>query len=353
MHRSKVICMIVSLIIILSSCIKRYDPEIKSTDTNKLVVTGQVIKGNPVQKINISKTAAINEPKSKYYVPVTGCKVSIVDDKGNTYNAGETGKGNYESSIPDSKLVAGVSFKVQILTPAGENIVSDFDLLLDCPDLDTLYYHVEQLPTSDPYLAIDGIRFYCNLDAKESNCRNFRWEAIETWEYRAIFATASIRKTCWMTAMVQDIFTLSTKNLTENIYNNFPLHFVDNYSSQRLLYGYSLLVRQYSLSEANYEYWGKLTKNYAEQGGLYSTQPLKIKGNMHNLTHPDQQVLGFFGASTVKEKRIFVDNIQGLEMEYLDCEPPAQPGPSPPPEPTCFNCLLEGGTNVKPAFWPY
>jgi hypothetical protein len=336
----------------ISSCIKRYDPEINSSDTNKLVVTGQVIKGNAIQLITISQTAAINEPKSKYFVPVTGCRVVIVDDQGSSYNATETGKGKYESSIPANKLIVGASFKVQILTPGGENIVSDFDVLLDCPDLDSVYYIVEQLPSSDPYSAIDGIQFYCNLDAENSNCRNFRWEASETWEYKAIFATANSRKTCWMTRMVSGIFTLSTKNLNENKYNNFPLHFVDNYSTQRLLYGYSLLVRQYSLSEANYEYWEKLTKNYAEQGGLYSTQPLKIKGNMHNLTHPDQQVLGFFGASTVKEKRIFVDNIKGLEMEYLDCEPPAPP-PSPKPEPTCYNCLLEGGTNVKPAFWPY
>jgi len=345
---SKIIFSVALLALFLTSCIKRYDPEIKSSDAKKLVVTGQVIKGTTIQQINISQTAAVSEPQYKYYVPVTGCRVNIVDSNGNSYYASDKRNGNYESSIPANKLIEGASFKVQIFTPEGENIVSDFDMLMDCPDIDSVYYRVEQLPTTNPSTAINGIRFYCNLDAKNFSCRNFRWEAVETWEYKAIFASSSDRKVCWITAMIHDIFTLSTINLSENVYNNFALHFVDNYSSQRLLYGYSLLIKQYSMSAAASDYWGKIRNNYADQGGLYSKQPIQIVGNMHNLTNPDKKVLGFFGASTLKQKRIFVGKIYGLAMEFQDCE--KDPDTKPPPY--CYDCLFDGGTNVKPGFWP-
>lgn len=154
-----------------------------------------------------------------------------------------------------------------------------------------------------------------------------------------------------MTGDIKNIFTLSTKNFSENKYRHYPLHFVDNYSSQRLRYGYSLLLRQYSLSEAALAYWEKVRTNYSDQGGLYTRLPLKIKGNLRNLSHPDEPVLGFFGASEVKSKRIFVGKIEGLAIEYLDCDPPVALGPKP--EPGCYNCKLEGGTNIKPSFWPY
>ena len=343
---------IVALIALtLASCIKKYDPGIPGSVARKFVVSGQITKGENVQRVNVSTTSPIDEPLYKSYVPVTGCRVKIVDDKGNSYDAVDVHNGNYESVIPEERLTPGTSYKVQILTPDGIQIASDFDQLYECPEVDSIYYMIEELPSVDPYSSIMGLQFYCNLEAKEYSCRNFRWEAIETWEYKAALATTPMYKICWDTEAVKDVFVLSTKNLTENNYTLFPLHFVDNYSSQRLSYGYSLFISQYSLSDAAYEYWDKIHKNYVEQGGLYTKQPLKLKGNMHNLSNPEEQVLGFFGATSIKTKRIYVENVAGLPIEYKHCEPDPDPMAKPPPY--CFNCLLSGGTNIKPVFWPY
>jgi hypothetical protein len=352
MHRSKFFFIIAALFTLQTSCIKRYEPVINKTDVSKFVISGEVLKGDQIQTINITQSVSVNEPRDKSYVPVTGCYVVIADDRGNVYNASEVGNGNYEVGIPESNFKTGVLFKLEILTPGGDNIVSDYDQFLDCPDVDSVYYKVEQPPVLDPNSAKKGVRFYCNLDATNFSCRNFRWEAIETWEYKAVFATsATNKKVCWMTGLIRNVFTLSTKTLSENKYSDFPFHVVDNYSSQRLVWGYSLLIRQYSLSETAFEYWEKIRSNSSQDGGLYTKQPLQIKGNMHNLTHPEQTVLGFFGASEVKSKRIYVEKVKGITNEYLDCDPPVALGPKP--DPTCYNCLLEGGTNIKPSFWPY
>ena len=98
---------------------------------------------------------------------------------------------------------------------------------------------------------------------------------------------------------------------------------------------------------------------------------------MHNISNPDQQILGFFGASTVTSKRIFVQNVENLPLEYnpgcgIEFEKPRQSfvGISTLSypvylyatpygyliiilEPYCYDCRREGGDTIKPAYWPY
>ena len=151
------------------------------------------------------------------------------------------------------------------------------------------------------------------------------------------------------------------------------LQFVDNKTS-RLAYGYSMLVEQLAISEAAYNYWDQLRINSDATGGLYEKQPLAIKGNLHNESHPDDEVLGFFGVASVSYKRIFVSNVPDLELDYfLFCTPSllefgfVELTPNDYPAyfmdnegefsmmwmtHECVNCLLQGGTNIKPVFWP-
>ncbi len=337
----------VVLMLILVSCIKRYDPDIDSTDKVKYVITGSVNKGDSIQRVNISTTSLLSRPR---IIPVTGCSVKIIDGKGNIYIAKDVWKGNYEANISESELVAGNTFMVDIQVPGGAHIVSDFDHIQDCPEVDSVFYMREDIPGSNPYFPTRGIRFYLNLDADTFSCRNYKLEAIETWEYTAPFPDYADRRVCWVSSNIRSIFDFTTKNQTANIYTLYPLNFVDNYSSQRLRYMYSLLINQYSLSEAAFAFWEKMRINSSDQGGLYENQPFQVSGNLHNLTNPDQQVLGFFGASAKKSKRIFVSEVPGLPNQYVDCRPAYWPEIAAP---ECLDCTaLVGGTNVKPKYWP-
>lgn len=373
----------------LISCIKRYEPDIKSQDAVKFVVSGQVNKGDEIQRINVSTTSPVSQSQ---YFPVTGCVVKILDDKGNSYIAVDKKDGNYEAVIPQTALIPGTAFKVDIVTPGGVNIVSDFDQMHDCPALDTVYYRLDSLPSSNPLVFTKGIQFYTNLDAQNYNSRYFKWEITETYEYHSTFPIEwyydgtvhhilppdKSKMVCWKTALIKDVFTLTTKNQAVNKYDKVPFHFVDNVSSRRLLYGYSLLVRQFAVSEAAYAYWEKIRTNSNEQGGLYTRQPMVIKGNMHNLTHPDQDVLGFFEATSVTSKRIFVQKVENLPLDSSpECSADqanilrgglkAIPYWAYPAylvatdygyivillEPQCYDCTKSGGNTVKPAYWPY
>jgi hypothetical protein len=176
--------------------------------------------------------------------------------------------------------------------------------------------------------------------------------------------------------LVRNVFTLSTQGLAENKYKLFPLHFADNRTS-RLVIGYSLLVNQYSISEAAYKYWNQLKINSTDEGGLYDRQPLATQGNMHNITDPTKVVLGFFGASSVTSKRIFVKDVPGLISDYYspcaiiplspygfkDLYPMDYPvyilGDHNGWQPfilhkECVDCrTFLNGKTTKPDFWPY
>ena len=149
----------------------------------------------------------------------------------------------------------------------------------------------------------------------------------------------------------------------------FPLHFIDN-TTERLAYLYSILVTQQSISPEAFAFWDQLRMNNIEQGGMYETQPLPVKGNLTNLTNPEQTVLGFFQVTSVKTKRLFVKNVPDLElvqpaycgvyslrrglMEFTKYDYPVYlleiKGAYLQLSEECIFCTRMGGIKVKPDF---
>jgi hypothetical protein len=372
--------------IMIQSCIMPYEPHINTKNINKYVISGQVTDNNIIQTVSVSMASEIGDP---HYIPVSGCFVRIYDDKGHFFEMHESEAGIYIGAIDKKYLKPGTSFMVEILTSDGIDIESDFDRMSECPEVDSVYFIRKENLTNNLGQDTRGIQFYIDLDCGKINSRFFRWEAIETWEYHADYPRewyydGSVhhisppdysRKVCWSTELVKNIYTLSTDGLVENKYYMFPLNFVDNHTS-RLMYGYSLLIKQFAISEAAYSYWDQLRINSNEQGGLYEKQPLSIRGNLYNITDPSQAVLGFFSVSSVKSKRIFIPGIENLGFDFSTYCAPETLGvgglrsidPSEYPaflvgnavrylgvqlSQYCVDCLTLGGTNIKPDFWLY
>jgi hypothetical protein len=127
-------------------------------------------------------------------------------------------------------------------------------------------------------------------------------------------------------------------------------------------------MNQYALSEPAYKYWNNLRINSNENVGLYEIQPVQIKGNLRSTTNSELVVLGFFGATSVRTKRIFVQNVPNLDLFYPQCDlldlQPRELGPKIIKylivvdgriyhiEDACVECNIFGGLTVKPDFWP-
>lgn len=367
---------------ILNSCIKAFEPTYKDESINKYVVQGTLSSKEGWHSIFVSTSSGV---ENAAYQPLSRCKVSIIDDLGNEFPA-EADGGEYLVWMSKENLVVGRGYKVKVVTSNGEQLESEYDYLPDGPEVIKPFYEIESHPIQDIGEFLDGLQFYIDLKANNNQSRFYRWQIIETWEYHSRYPVEfyydgqvqqvsppdSSEFYCWVTDQVDEIFTLNTTNLTSNEIVDFPLHFVTNNSS-RLGVLYSLLINQIALSEDAYNYWEQLRQNNTEQGGLYSSQPLAVKGNLKNLTYPDKEVLGFFQASTVHSMRIFVEP-PSIDMLFTDkCSPSLlehgfneiKPYEYPAYLQTidgnysmillndeCVLCTLRGGTTEKPDFWP-
>jgi hypothetical protein len=381
---NRTILVLLVIAVVVSDCVEPYTPQIKESQES-LVVEGLLTDQPGYQYIYISRSSPFNDPE---LLPEIQCQVSLVDDKGNDYPYDEQENGIYGRWMTSAQLTRGTAYKLRILTSGGERYESDYEILSSpCPPVDSVYFEMETIETSDPDEPLQGIQVYVDLDAEEDQPRNYRWELVETWEYYAAhiiqyyfdgglhnMPDPTIYYACWHTARISSIYTSSTKHLVNNRIHKYPLNYVSDHTN-RLRIRYSLLVKQYTLSDNAYEYWDQMRKQTQEGGGLYETQPSRIRGNIYNINDPDEQVLGYFNISSSSEKRIFVDDVHGLSFPGPECSldtiyrlseipdylfPPIylvslNPMGSGPPYGVgggmCFDCTVEGGINVKPDFW--
>ncbi len=360
-----------------SSCIDLFNPDIDNDSVSKYVVDGRITDQEGYQTVTVSLTSTFKDPK---FVPVNFCKVKLIDKDGNIFNLNEQGKGVYNIWMGKEYLYPGNSFKVEVLTPNGIEIVSDFDQMPDCPDIDSVYFIRKDHPSTNPGVDIEGIQFYIDIERQNNNSKFYRWDIEETWEHHASLPITWYASTtgderavppdysrfvCWTTSLLSEIYTLSFESNTPNVYKMKTLHYVNN-QSQRLTYGYSVLISQIALSEPAFNYWDNLRKNFTQEGGFSNSQPFRVKGNLKSTTNPELEILGFFSASSIKTKRIFVRNVQNFHVYLPQCIPPRLPLPKEKYkyfdyingtryiiDDGCVECDYLSGTTQKPTFWPY
>jgi hypothetical protein len=372
---------------VLSGCIEPYVPKIEGSADEVYVVNGEVINLPGYQSLSVSRASSISDPK---YIPLSSCLIVVEDDKGNTFAMEEYEAGKYRVWMDQNDLVPGNSYRVHIKTPSGEEIQSDFDRMPSPSVIDSIYFERKDTYQKNTGLPLKGLQFYIDFHCDDTENTYFRWVADETWEHHAPLpmeyyydgSSHRIRppdytyNICWSTKPEEHIFTLSTFNLVSNSYKMFPLQYVDN-TTNKLLIKYSAMISQFALSHAAFVFWEQLRINSDEQGGLYEKQPLPVEGNLHNLSNTRNKVIGFFGASSVAQKRIFADGISDMNItDGAFCSPEElgiggwrniDPGEYPlyftyvsidgtrqlrTLQRTCVDCRALGGTIVKPDFWP-
>lgn len=382
----KIVNLIISLIILINlwACIKPFTPELRETSLEKYVVQGMVSNQAGWQEVNVSLNSSVNEP---VYIPIDFCEVKIIDDQNNIFVLDQLGAGDYKVWMTSDELIVGRGYKVKVTTEDGLVLESEFDYIPNGPEVGDINYEIEQHHVDYPEGWLKGIQFYMNMVGENSDSRFYRWKLTETYEYHSVYPLEfyydgevqqisppdSSEMVCYKTDLVDEIFTLSTANFTSNTINGFPLHYVEN-TTPKLGVLYSLLIEQMALSQDAYIYWDQLRQNNEEQGGLYATQPLAVKGNIKNISSPKFEVLGFFQASFISKKRIFVEPKPEFELDYSDrCYPESlrfgfiEISPYDYPaylfsaegfatatvlNEECIFCTRRGGVTQKPDFWP-
>lgn len=367
---------------ICSSCVEPFEPVLEESQ-EVMVISGMITDRPGRHTLSVSRSSPYTTPE---FQPVEFCVVTATDQDGNMIHYTHEGDGVYAVDVPDSFLEVGDAVSLQVFTPEMQEYRSAYDTILPCPDFDSLYYEIQERETPDPEKNVMGIQFYLDMSGSSSDSRNIMWQVDETWEYWAsLFGTHRWHEdgtveqfrsnplfNCWKSFPIDRLYTATTRNLSSNEIKGMALNYVSN-QTDRLSVTYSLLVKQQSLSREAYDYFQRLNEQAAEAGGLYDIQPSSVKGNLYSVYDPDEVVLGFFHATQLREKQIFVHNnnyfeffIPHISCEYLPLswiwdggrkEYPIyiynpgnfQPSMTGPQE--CFDCRLQGGTTNRPVNW--
>lgn len=288
----------------LPSCIEPFEPEIDRYE-NVLVVDGTYTNLDDHMYVHLSRSTPYNSSGTQ---KVSGAVVVIIDDEGYGQTYTEIDPGVYRLNAGLKQGLPGRSYKISIETMDGEKYESDYQVLKLPVEIDRVYYEVEESLPGYASRNRKGIRFFLDSKDEHGATQYYRFDWMETWEYEVPHHKPGYEqhRTCWRSALSNNISISNTGTLSEDINYRKELYTVSN-ESNRLHMQYSSLIRQYSISPEAYDFWRRLKEMNEQSGTLFDTPPSPVIGNIQNVNDPFEPVLGFFEVSGVSEKRIFID----------------------------------------------
>lgn len=362
-------------LLVLSGCVKPFAPPVLQTEHRLLVVEGFINSGpGAVTAITLGRSRRLSDTARVH--PERGAAVRIESSGGHNHVLGEAAEGVYRSQ--PLQLDPSLQYRLSITTADGSLYRSDFVPVQATPPIDSLTWQQE-----------NDVTLYAFTHDPENKTRFYRWTFTETWEYHTLIDShlgfrngqvffrdsSNAVNVCWRTAASTDILVATSRQLDRDVIHRFPLATIPQHAA-RLGVRYSVLVRQYALTAAAFAYWQQLQRNTQSLGGLFDVQPSELTGNLHNERNPAEPVIGYIGASSVTEKRMFIRHSElrdwkveesgascGVQLIAPDSARfyladglygPAYyvtGGGLAIARTACVDCTASGGNNLKPSFW--
>jgi hypothetical protein len=303
---------IIFSIVALCTCIDPYKPSLSGYES-LLVVEGMITDEKVPYEVKLSRTVQTQDATPE---KVSDATVSITDEKGNQTTLINSGNGSFKTNSLVFTGAVGKTYSLHITTKDGEEYMSEPTVMLPVPEIDNIYYAKEEEFDNNQSETHQGIKLY--LDSKEGDENNsyFRWEFEETWKFRVpmpkkfnfindttILAVNPVKEFCWKQKKSTEILTHIISPDQPSIIRKEPICFIASEKSDRLTVQYSILVRQYSMSKQESEFWENLRKVNESGGDIYGMQPFPVISNISNIHNPDDRVLGYFHVSAVKQRR--------------------------------------------------
>ena len=370
---------IIVIVLFFAKCKVPYDPKIKSSKDHYLVVEGYI---NPsgITNIKLSRTRSISFGDTAAYINEVNAKVVIEDENSNVLALSETGGGNYSGNF---YLNPYIKYRLHIFTSDNREYLSDFVSCKIAPPIDTVGW---QFTNGD-------VQIFLNTHDPNNSTHFYRWDYTETWEFHSDYYSTVVYDSatgkvidrvipvyvCYNTRNASNILLGSSLKLKEDVIYQAPIALIPNHD-KRISVLYSTLVTQYALDSAGYNYWNAMKGNTENVGSIFDAQPNQTTGNIHCITDSTERVIGYIGAGTTQQQRIFISRSSMssdwdlppncIEYKvpkdsakfyfsnefYIPYEPIIPPGSISPTayksaSATCVDCTITGSP-IKPSFWP-
>jgi hypothetical protein len=313
-------------VLILYTCIDPYSPKLKGYGS-LLVVDALITDENASYTIKLSRTI---QKQNAIPEAISDAKVYITDDVGGRTDLEITGDGVYKTDMIAFRGVVGRSYILHIITREGEEFESAPCLMQAVPDIDSIHFARDTELINNGTESNDGIRIYLNSKGG-ANDKYYRWDFVETWKFkvptptrsvyvneRVILSVSDVREYCWKSKKSDDILIRRINSGEPEYIEKMPVNFIASDKSDRLMLQYDILVRQYSISRQEYEFWNNLTKVNESGDDIFAKVPYPVISNIQNINNPAELVLGYFQVSAVKQKRkeISFSDIVGFNLTF-------------------------------------
>ena len=378
---------IIPILLLCWACVDPFDPPPGNYE-DLLVVEAFLTDDDTAQTIRLSRSYPIDTTE---FIPVVNANVTVQDDAGNTYIFQQADAGDYIIQPENFTPQVGRRYVLNVDLSPSERYVSAPVEMKPAQEIDELYFE----PTSfidGSGNVVNGFKVALNSSGPVGETAYFRYEWEETYKTVPPFGSSLVYdkdtetieerteniSECWVSNSSSSIILATTDGLNVNEIQDQAVRYV-SFESAELNQRYSILVKQIPLDKSGYEFWTNLAESNESTGGLFDTQPFPLTGNLRNLEDPQEAVLGYFDVSTVSTQRIFIDNDDVPDTEFIpslweNCR--ANPGDTlvaPGLVPTfdaqgflisyfmfpdgyimvprrCIDCTTKG-TNVKPDYW--
>lgn len=385
------------------SCIYDFNPEFEG-QSGHMVIDGDILIGD-ITTITINSTQKLIPDPNKYgegRYETYGYTVKVIDSDGNETVGSIAGP---NLNCPEDHFEIDTRF----LDPSGKyklEVISDGGILMfsnpvvySTPWLEPL--KAQKIDSLSWALSENGRNLEFRVSSSgESGSPYVKWVGREAWEYISplqaycyYLPTKNIMceyqdgensHYCWNNGNVPDVMVADVSETSDGSIVDYRVYSYPR-ESVKISYLYRVDMIQEALTEEAYKYWKTTSRNTGEIGGLFSSQPSEIRGNIVNEKNPEQQVIGFISASVVSKCRFYFDN-NGRRIGTYHVDVPEVsvvnfadwrryydmgyrpfciheielPGGDIVTDPNiydwyprrCIDCTTAGGSKSKPSDWP-
>ncbi|TAL61809.1 MAG: DUF4249 domain-containing protein [Bacteroidetes bacterium] len=342
----------------LMKCIDPYTPKLNGFESF-LVVEGMITDENTSFTVKLSRTL---QEQNATPTPVLDATVFITDDEAKSTSLKNIGAGKYTTESIEFQGIIGKTYILHIHIGESAEYESEPYTMQSVPEIDSIYFAKVQELSDNGTVNNQGIRIY--LDSKEgNNNKYYRWDFEETWKFKVpspkkynylndttILPVTDIKEYCWKfnksnEVLINPVFSGQNSRIVKE-----PILFLDPRKSDRLRLQYSILIRQYSISKKEHDFWNSMIKINESGGDIFASQPFPVISNIYNVNNPNERVLGYFHVSAVKQKRknIPFSEVAGLNLPFyrypcvrIEMAPQDYPRASPYAPPLTWNGLYE------------
>lgn len=350
------------LIMAFSGCIEPYQFVIQD-ESPVLVVEGfisDVSYKDAIQypsdgryfSVKLSYTSDVTNRRGE---PITDASVSLVSDGGDVWFYTSMDPGEYLLLDQEFSAESGKKYKLNIELSNGEFYESEWQMLpeddqkpigqVSFEETDRLTY--KYVAGEKVVRTVQGINVYIDLPVNSGdNSILYRWDFEPIWIFEAPLFPA-VNRVCWVASHTY----LNDYVLQEDFVGGYKkqLFFIETENNERLLWDFSLLIRQFTIDTAYHQFLTDIKTQTSS--GLNDALPYNLETNISG--GENNTVDGYFAVVREKATRWYFNQSQlsyPLENNIKKfCEDPlSDKGP------LCWDCLAYGNgiaSTHKPAWW--